>query len=53
MKIKIEVSIETLESFPKLLDRPKTLEQINDEMFKQFVSNVVSENNLTKSKAIK
>lgn len=52
MKIKIENVLETLESFPKQLDRPKTIEQLSDSSFQDFLNKVVENNNLEKKKAL-
>jgi len=53
MKVKIETSVEILESFPKLLDRPKSIDQIQDVNFKEFILTVTNENILKKSEALK
>lgn len=53
MKVKIETSIEILESFPKQLDRPKSLDQLQDLNFKDFILTVTNENILKKSEALK
>lgn len=51
-KVKIETVIEVLESFPKQLDLPKPMDQIQDKNFKIFVWDVTNENTFKKEEAL-